>query len=123
MGINTEEVTKINVSETAGENCCVAACDGQKIYDRTAAALRQNEKVELSFAGINDLTPAFLNSAIGQLYGTFPAEVVENNLWFSDLAEEDEAILKRVIERAKTYFEHAGSGKKTLTDILEDEDA
>jgi len=123
MGITTEEATKINVSETAGENCCVAACDGQKIYDKTATALSQNKKVELSFAGTDDLTPAFLNSAVGQLYGSFPVEVVENNLSFADLAEEDDAILKRVIERAKTYFEHAGSGKKTLTDILEDEDA
>lgn len=123
MGIITEEKIKMNVVETAGENCCVAACDGQKIYDKVAAAFSENKKVELSFAGTSDLTPAFLNSAVGQLYGYFPAETIESSLSFTEISEEDEAILKRVIERAKTYFGHEQSYKKALNDVLEDEDA
>jgi hypothetical protein len=66
MGILMEE--RVNVFETAGENCCVAAC-GQKVYDIITAALCENKKIELSFAEVSELTPAFLNSAIGQLYG------------------------------------------------------
>jgi hypothetical protein len=123
MGIITEERVNINVFETAGANCCVAACDGQKIHDRIVAAFCENKKVELSFAGTSDLTPAFLNSAVGQLYGSFPAESIESNLSFTNILEEDEIILKRVIERAKTYFEHAYSCRKTLRDALGGEDA
>ena len=74
-------------------------------------------------AGTGDLTPAFLNSAVGQLYGSFPAESIESNLSFTNILEEDEIILKRVIERAKTYFEHAYSCRKTLRDELGGEDA
>ena len=113
MGILTEERVKINVSETAGENCCVAACDGQKVYNKITAALCENKKIELSFAEITELTPAFLNSAIGQLYGCFPAEQIENSLLFTDISEEDEIILKR-----KTYFEHAYTCRKALKDVL-----
>lgn len=123
MGILTEEWVKINVFETAGSNCCVAACDGQKVHDRITAALCENKKVKLSFAGASDLTPAFLNSAIGQLYGCFPAELIENNLLFTDISREDEISLKRVIERAKTYFKHAYSFRKALRDVLGGEDA
>lgn len=123
MGILTEERIKIIVIETAGENCCVAACDGQKIHDEIAAAFRESKKVELSFAGIKDLTPAFLNSAVGQLYGLFPSESIEGHLSFMDISEEDEIILKRVIERAKICFEHADSCRKALKDVLGDEDA
>lgn len=122
MGILTEERVKINVFETAGENCCVAAC-GQKVYDIITAALCENKKIELSFAEVNELTPAFLNSAIGQLYGCFPAEQIESNLLFTDISEEDEIILKRVIERVKTYFEHAYTCRKALKDVLGGEDA
>jgi len=118
MGILTEERVKINVFETAGENCCVAACDGQKVYDKITAVLCENKKIELSFADTNELTPAFLNSAIGQLYGRFPAEQIESNLLFTDISEEDKTILKRVIERAKTYFEHAYTCRKALKDVL-----
>ena len=123
MGILTEERVKINVFEIAGENCCVAACDGQKVYEIIKAVLCENKKIDLSFAYVNELTPTFFNSAIGQLYGCFPAEQIESNLLFMDISEEDEIILKRVIERAKTYFEHAYACRKALKDVLGGEDA
>ncbi|HHV24642.1 MAG: STAS-like domain-containing protein [Methanosarcina sp.] len=118
MGIPTEERIKINVFETVGENCCVAACDGQKVYEIITAALCENKKIELSFTETSELTPTFLNSAIGQLYGCFPVERIESSLLFTDISKEDEIILKRVIERAKTYFERAYTCRKALKDVL-----
>jgi hypothetical protein len=123
MGIPTEERTKIIISETSGADCCVAACDGQKVHDRIVIALCENKEVELSFIGASDITPAFLNSSVGQLYGSFSAELIECNLSFTNMLEEDEIILKRVIERAKTYFENAYSCRKALSDVLGGEDA
>lgn len=123
MGILTEELTKLIVSEIIGTDCCVAACDGHKIHDRITAAFNENRKVEVSFAGTSDLTPAFLNSAVGRLYVTFPTELIESNLFFTDISEEDEIILKRVLERAKIYSENAYSCKKALSDVLGGEDA
>ena len=55
MGIFTEEQIKIIVSETAGSDCCVAACDGQKVYDKIAVAFFENKNVKLSFSGASDL--------------------------------------------------------------------
>lgn len=69
MGKATEEKVKIKIIETAGINCCVAACDGQKVHDKIADAFRKNRIVELSFAETNELTPAFLNSAVGSFMG------------------------------------------------------
>jgi hypothetical protein len=123
MGMPTEERTKITVIEITGDDCCVAACDGHKVHERIETALCEKKKVELSFAGAGELTPAFLNEAIGQLYGCFPPEEIENNLSFTDISEEDEIILKRVIERAKTYYDHAYSCRKALKDVLGGEDA
>jgi hypothetical protein len=123
MGKATEEQVKIKIIEAAGINCCVAARDGQKVHDRIADAFRENSKVELSFAEIDELTPAFLNAAVGQLYGTFSAELIEKILSFSDLDPEDEIVLKRVMERAKGYFEDAYSCKKAFRDVIGGEDA
>jgi hypothetical protein len=123
MGKSREEKVKIKIIETAGGNCCVAACDGQKVHDRIAEAFRKNSNVELSFAEIDELTPAFLNSAVGQLYGTFQAEQIEKTLSFMDIDPEDEVILKRVIERAKCYFKDAYSCKKAFRDVVGGEDA
>lgn len=96
MGMFTEELTRIIVIEITGTGCCVAACDGQKVHDKIAAAFCESRRVEISFAGTSDLTPAFLNSAIGQLYGSFPIELIESSLFFIDIPEEDEVILKRL---------------------------
>jgi hypothetical protein len=123
MGILTEELTKLIVAEIIGIRCCVAACDGHKVHDRIAAAFNESRKIEISFAGTSDITPAFLNSAVGQLYETFPIELIESNLFFTDISDEDEIILKRVLERAKTYSENACSCKKALSDVLGGEDA
>lgn len=119
----TEELTMITVIEITGTDCCVAACDGQKVHDKIAAAFCENRRVEVSFAGTSDLTPAFLNSAVGQLYGSFPIELIESSLFFIDIPEEDEVILKRVIGRAKTYFENAYSCGKALSYVPGGEDA
>jgi hypothetical protein len=123
MGICTEEPTKIIITEIAGTSCCVAACDGQGVYDRIVMALRDSGAVVLSFAKISDITPAFLNSAVGQLYGTFPAEFIERKLIFTDIPKEDEIILKRVIERAITSSQYDSFCRKALRDVLGGEDA
>lgn len=123
MGKVSEERVKIRVIETAGSNFCVAACDGQKVLDRIVDAFRKNRKIELSFAEMDELTPAFLNVAVGQLYGVFPVELVEKNLSFTDIDPEDKVVLKRVMERAKDYFEHAYSCRKALRDVIGGEDA
>ena len=60
---------------------------------------------------------------MGQLYGTFQAEIIEKILSFTDLDHEDEIVLKRVMERAKVYFEHAYSCRKALRDVIGGEDA
>ncbi|MCQ1535572.1 DUF4325 domain-containing protein [Methanosarcina sp. KYL-1] len=123
MGIVTTETIKIRVIEVTEGICCVAACDGQKVHDRIAGAFRENKRVELSFEDTDDLTPAFLNAALGQLYGSFPGEFVEENLFFTGVAPEDELILKRVVERAKGYFEHADSYRQAFREVIGDEDA
>jgi hypothetical protein len=73
--------------------------------------------VELFFSGKSDLTPVFSNSSAGQFYGGSPAESNEDNLSFNDISREDEIILRRVIDREKTYFEHAYSLRKAIMDV------
>jgi hypothetical protein len=123
MGILTEELIEIIVTEIVGAGCCVAACDGQKVHDIIATAFSESRKVEISFTGASDLTPAFLSSAVGQLYGIFPIELIESSLFFTDISEEDGIILKRVVERAKAYSENACFCRKALSDVLGGKDA
>lgn len=94
----------LSVLEIVGSPLCVASGDGQRVHDRIAAALKEGRKVRLSFLNVTGLTSAFLNAAVGQLYGEFSEEAVRSQLQVSEMAADDLALLKRVVDTAKAYF-------------------
>ncbi len=96
--------TRISIFEVVGNPLCVASSDGQKVYDRLSTALEEERHVALSFHNVTTLTSAFLNAAIGQLYGEFSEEQVRALLTIEDAEQDDLALLKRVVDNAKLYF-------------------
>ncbi|MDP1775522.1 MAG: STAS-like domain-containing protein [Moraxellaceae bacterium] len=76
---------QFSVFEIVGSQLCVASCDGQRVYERIAAALKERRSVMLSFYSITTLTAVFLNTAIGQLYGLFSEEHIRTFLKVQDM--------------------------------------
>jgi hypothetical protein len=112
----------ISVFGVVGTPLCVASGDGQKVHDRLAATLRQNRRVVLSFLNVSTLTSAFLNTAIGQLYGEFDENYIRNLLTVEDMEAEDKALLKRVVDTAKLYFKDPERFSQAVRETLEGED-
>jgi hypothetical protein len=98
------EIITIPVFEIVGSALCVASDDGEKVYERIEKAIRQGRSIALSFANVTSLTSAFLNAAIGQLYGEFPEEEIRAKLSVREMEPDDLALLKRVVDTAKVYF-------------------
>ena len=71
---------KISVFEVVGSALCVASDDGQKVHDRLAAVLEAGHRAVLSFRNVSTMTSAFLNAAIGQLYGNFDEAHIRSQL-------------------------------------------
>ncbi|MDE0553273.1 MAG: STAS-like domain-containing protein [Candidatus Poribacteria bacterium] len=113
---------KISIFEVVGSSLCVASNDGQKVYDRLSTALEENRSVALSFRNITTLTSAFLNAAIGQLYGTFSEEQIRNLLKVEDAEQDDLALLKRVVDNAKLYFKNKKAYNKAVEETEENGD-
>jgi len=95
---------ELSVFEIVGSPLCVASSDGQRVYDRLAVVLKEGRQATLSFRNVTTLTSAFLNAAIGQLYGTFSEEQIRVLLKVRDIPADDLALLKRVVDTAKLYF-------------------
>lgn len=108
----------IRVFEVVGSSLCVASSDGQKVHDQIAAVLNAGKPVELSFANVQSVTSAFLNAAIGQLYGDFSDQEVRANLSVSAMAPEDLALLKRVVETAKQYFRNPDRVRRIVGETM-----
>lgn len=94
----------VRVFDIVGGPLCVSAEDGQRVHDKVAPLLRDGNKVVLSFEQVETLISAFLNAAVGQLYGEFPEDRIRELLSVRDMDADDLAVLKRVIDNAKKYF-------------------
>ena len=116
------EDIRVSMFEVVGGSLCVASSDGQKVYDRLAAALKAGRHVALSFHKVTTLTAAFLNAAIGQLYGTFSEEKIRSLLKVGNVESDDLALLKRVVDNAKLYFKDPQRFNQVAQETLEDED-
>ncbi len=94
----------IIVSEIVGCRFCVSSEDGHKLYEAIKSAFHSDEVVYVSFKNVADISSAFLDTAIGQLYnGEFSEEELKERLNLQDLSEEDLFILQRIILRSKYY--------------------
>lgn len=99
-----DKTIALKIYEIVGSEFCVAADDGQLVFNQIALALESNLNVEISFANVRRLTSAFLNVAIGQLYGRFSESLIRTHLSVTDIEADDRELLIRVIETAKLYF-------------------
>ena len=111
----------LSIFEIVGSPLCVASSDGQKVYDRVMAALSKKRNVALSFGNITALTSAFLNAAIGQLYGVFSEDQIRALLTVEDMQQDDIALLKRVVETAKQYFKDPQKFDQAVRETMEDD--
>jgi len=116
------EDIRMSIFEVVGSSLCVASSDGQKVFDRLAPALKAQRRVTLSFHNVTTLTSAFLNAAIGQLYGTFSGEQIRSQLKVENMEQEDLALLKRVVDTAKLYFKDPQRFDQVVRETLEEED-
>ena len=117
------ENIRISMFEVVGSPFCVATDDGQKVYECLDTALKAERDVILSFLNVTALTGAFLNAAIGQLYGIFNEEKIQALLKIEDAEPRDLALLDRVTRNAKLYFEDPKRFNRAVQEVMGDDDA
>jgi hypothetical protein len=113
------EKKTIRVSRIIGGPICVTVDDGQKVFDILHQAITDNVRLEVSFEGIDLIISAFLNIAIGQLYGDFTAEQIDSMLSYTHLAEDDKGLLRLVIDNALRYYSNPKGYDNAVREVLE----
>ncbi|MEP0235625.1 STAS-like domain-containing protein [Roseibium sp.] len=106
----------IRITEITGSGVCVTSALGAEVYNKIYANIKKGNRIALSFSGITRMTTAFLNSAVGQLYGEFTeAEIKSFMLPPRDTEAWHLSRLKMVNDRAKQYF----SDRKRYGEVVE----
>ena len=115
------KVTRITISSIVGGGICVAASDGQKVHRVLYDVIDRGDKAEISFFGVTRMTTAFLNAAVGQLYGEFDENTLKSRLT-PPVDYEDWHLrrLKLVVDRAKLYFSDQDRVDEIFRDNLDE---
>ena len=114
-------IIRLKLVDIVGSPNCVDTVDGHKINEAVSEQLGLGNSIVLSFEGVERITTAFLNAAVGQLYNEFSEEVIRQHLRFEDITSINPVVLTRVIQRAKEYFSDPEKFDAATRDALEDD--
>lgn len=120
MEVGMNNVIRKSVHQIVGDFICVDAEDGKKVYEVLASFIQHEKPVILSFLNVKMLTSAFLNTAIGALYGDFTEEQIKQFITIEDMQQTDIMLLKRVVDTAKLYYRDPERMERSIEEILEE---
>lgn len=112
------KLRKLKIKDIISRETAVSSDDGDIVYKSIVKCINSKTIAELDFSEITILTTAFLNSAIGQLYNNFSSEELNSILSLKNVADEDRILFKRVIERAKEYFNDKRGFEDSANDAI-----
>lgn len=102
-------VVQVQVSNFASKGLCISTTSAQFLFDKILPILRNGTRVDLSFEGVEVLISAFLNVAIGQLYGVLSEDTVDSLVSYSKLSNHNQSLVDCVVDNAKVYFRRSVS--------------
>lgn len=110
----------IKVNELVSCNKGVTPDEGKVVYDKLIAAFNNEQPVILDFAGIEMMTTAFLNVAIGNLYKTYTSEQLRELLKLVNVSETTAFRIKKVTDRAKDFYDNPEEFNQGVKEVLDE---
>ena len=118
------EAVTLRIGEMIGSSYCVSSRDGERIYKQVAPLVESNTPVIISFEGVKLIIAAFLNVAVGQLYGKFDKDYIAKLISYQGLSDQDVDLVRRVMKNAEIYFSRRSAydraWKEELCDSFDD---
>jgi hypothetical protein len=116
------EPIQIRVADLINSPRAVDDADGERVFKEVCALLKAGQKVQLSFDGIIMVITAFLNAAVGKLYGELPEEKINQLLKITDLRDAFHPSLDKSVEWSKAYFANRERMEQAIKEELQDEE-
>jgi len=120
--INNMKSVRLEIVNIIGNTICADVDDAEKVYQSIKKTIEENKKVVLSFKNVEIITSAFLNQAIGQLLKDYTRDELKEMIIFENIKKEDSLLLRRVIDSAELYYKHPDAFKKSIKEILDEDD-
>lgn len=92
--------------------------EGTLVYNEIIRLFKQNKDVVLDFSGIELMTTAFLNMAIGELYKDHTTEDLKNKLSFANITEPSAIRIKKVTDNAKLFYKDQEKFNQSVNEVI-----
>jgi len=112
------EKTVIDIAHVARHEICVAAEDGDRVFESIRSELKNNRAVELNFEGVRRLTASFLTAALGPLYTEFADDEIREWVTITGVSDEDRRLIDEVSHVAKRYASDPAKFKQAQSEII-----
>lgn len=94
----------VKVKDVINKKIATNPTGGEKVFDLIKHTIDKGDCVTLSFDGIELMTTAFLNTALGKLYEIFDETIIKEKLIIVGIDDDDKHIVDRVVKVAKGYY-------------------
>ena len=113
-------MTRLIVKDIINSELAVSTDKGDLVFNELNSKLENNEKVIIDFKGIDLMITAFLNAAIGKLYGKnkYTTDFLNEHIKLENIQKEDISLFKDVIIRAKEYFENKEKFENDVNEMI-----
>lgn len=88
------------------------------MYEQIVAAFKEGQNVILSFINIEETIPAFMDSAIAQLYKHFTEEKVQGSLRVVDINADGLEDIQNAVYWTKEYLKYPEKFKAVAREFL-----
>lgn len=114
------EVT-IKIGDIINTKFAISPIKGGDIYKEIDKNITRAEVINIDFHGISNVTTAFLNRAIGNLYNKYEKELLDKKINYIGLDELDRLLLNRVISHALLTDEQKTILNNRIEEAMSDE--
>ncbi len=112
----------IKVNDYLTCNKGITPDEGEQIFKELTIAFSKGQKVVLDFVGVEMMTTAFLNVAIGKLYETNTSEELKDKLSFDHLSDATAFRIKKVTDNAKAFYSDENKFNQSVETVLNEKD-
>ncbi|MDR0894028.1 MAG: STAS-like domain-containing protein [Prevotellaceae bacterium] len=109
---------RIVINQLVTMKQAVTPDEGELVYNEILPFLQRGETVALDFSGIELMTTAFLNVAIGSLYKNYSSETLSRLLQLDNLSQGDAIRVKRVTDTAKSFYANTQSFEHSVENAI-----
>ena len=121
-----KETHEVVISELIASDVAMTPAEGDLVREEIERILSEHQgqrlRIVLSFSELSVVTSAFLNTAVGELYGKHDWDSLARVLSVAKAPDRYHELLRRVVKTAKNYYSNREGFRSSVDQVVDDDE-